>query len=237
MALPLQAFVAALALGAGSTEPQVILEVTCPSEAVKAAITIHRDELRACYERRLAQAPGLSSTSVLEWTVRSDGTITAPASSALAADFEDPELRDCVVGRIRSWAFPAPEEPVDVTLVVGFSRKGGAPATAGATGTPGPIDREALRKVVAAHAAEVQRCYDQRLAEDPKLAGKVVLRWIVNARGGAENVTVWEGTTLEDPALHQCMKARVATWRFPAPANGGTGVVTYPWVLRSSAGP
>jgi len=240
MALPLQVLVACV-LGAAPAEAQVTLDVTCPSDAVKAAITIHRDELQACYERRLAKAPDLSSTSVLEWTVRADGTITAPTASAMAAEYEDPELRDCVVGRIRSWAFPAPDEPVGVTLVAGFSRKRAAlvasPTGKMKGGVVGGLDTDAVRRAIQSHAAEIRKCYEQRLAQDPRLAGKVLLRWIIQADGSAANVIVSDGTTLEDHALHECMRARVAAWRFPRPAGGGVAVITYPWILRSSAVP
>jgi hypothetical protein len=235
MTFPLEVFVA-LALSAAPAEPQVVLEVTCASDAVKAAITVHRGELQACYERRLAKAPDLTSTSVLEWTVRADGTITAPTPSAMAAEYEDPELRDCVVARIRSWAFPPPDEPVNVTLVAGFSRKGAARAAAAGKDAPGTMDRTAVQKTVQGHAAEIGKCYQQRLEQDPKLAGKVVMRWQVQADGSVANVTVGDGTTLEDHALHECMRARIAGWRFPRPENGGVATVTYPWVLRAQVG-
>ncbi len=234
MAFPLHALVA-FVLGAAPAEPQVILEVTCASDEVKAAITIHRDELRACYERRLAKAPDLTSTSVLEWTVRGDGTITDPTPSAMAAEYEDPELRDCVVGRIRSWAFPAPEQAVNVTLVAGFSPRPGR-AGAGGPSRPGNIDRAGVEKTIQGHAREIGACYQQRLSQDPKLAGKVVMRWLVQADGAVANVQVTDGTTLEDHALHECMRARIATWRFPRPENGGVATITYPWILRAQVG-
>ncbi len=235
MAFPLQVLVAC-ALGAAPVEAQVTLDVTCPSDEVKAAIAVHRAELQACYERRLAEAPELTSTSVLEWTVRADGTITPPVPSAMAAEYEDPALRDCVVARIRSWAFPAPDEPVNVTLVAGFSRKGAAKASAASSGVSGPLPKEVVQKTIQGHAAEIQKCYQQRLEQDPKLGGKVVLRWVVQADGSVGQVAVGDGTTLEDHALHECMRARVAGWRFPRPLGGGVVIVTYPWILRAQVG-
>ncbi len=93
------------------------------------------------------------------------------------------------------------------------------------------IDKVGLRKVIQAHQKEILACYQGRLDQDPKLAGKVVMRWAITAAGGVENVEVADGTTLEDHALHECMRARLATWRFPAP--GERAVVTYPWIFRA----
>src|SRR5512142_765771 len=119
MAVALQVRVACV-LSAAPADVQVILEVDCPSDAVKDVITVHGDELRACYERRLDQPPAVSGTAVLERTVGAAGTITPPMPNPIRAKLDDPGVRDCVVERIRTWVFPTQAAPVDVTLAVGL---------------------------------------------------------------------------------------------------------------------
>jgi TonB family protein len=210
-------------------EPQVALRVTCSSPAVRAVIDGHRDELLGCYRAELAKRPRLTATSMLEWTVRADGRASPPEADEMAAETDDPALHDCVVARIAAWTFPRPSGgPVDVTLVASFSVKRGK-ATSPTASSPA---KAAIQKAIASHAAEIEQCYQARLAERPKLQGKVVLRWVVEADGQVRDVSVADATTLQDHVLLECMKARVAGWRFSARVDGGSTVITYPWVFQ-----
>jgi hypothetical protein len=101
----------------------------------------------------------------------------------------------------------------------------------------GSIDRELVRKVIQDHAAQIRYCYEQQLSVNPKLAGKVSIKWVINADGSASQAQVEAGsTTLEDPKVHECMMARIQSWQFPRPKGGGIAVITYPWILRSAGG-
>jgi hypothetical protein len=219
------------ARGGDASAPEVILRVTCPSEAVKVAVEARRGELLACFDEQVKKERAFSATSVFEWTVQADGRVANASANGMSADFEDPELRDCILARIARWTFPRPGGPIEVTLVAAFSVKPAAPP-AGAD-----VDKAALRKAIQAHAPEIGKCYQAALDRDPRLAGKVLLKWVIAAGGTAENVQVADGTTLEDHALHECMKARVASWKFPRPVGGGVATVTYPWILRPQPGP
>jgi hypothetical protein len=101
----------------------------------------------------------------------------------------------------------------------------------------GSIDKELVRKVIQEHAAQIRYCYEQQLALNPKLSGKVSIKWIINADGSAAGAQVdGASTTLQDAKVHQCMMARIVSWEFPKPKGGGMAVITYPWILRSSGG-
>lgn len=215
-------------------EPQLDLRVSCSSEAVRQVITSHRDELLACYRQQLAKRPGFSSTSIYDWTVRADGSASPPSADSVAAETEDPALGACVQGRIAAWTFPRPAGgPVEVTLTAVFNVKRGSAAAI----SPASPAKVTLQKAISAHAAEIEQCYQARLAEDPKLQGKVVLRWMVEVDGKVRDVAAADGTTLQDHALLECMKARVAGWRFPSRNDGGVTFVTYPWVFQSRTTP
>jgi hypothetical protein len=107
--------------------------------------------------------------------------------------------------------------------------------SAGETKVLGAIDPELIRKVIRDHADQVRYCYEQQLTLNPKLAGKVSIKWIINAQGRAESPSIVAGdTTLANEQVGQCIMSRIVTWEFPKPRGGGMAIVTYPWILRSS---
>jgi hypothetical protein len=101
----------------------------------------------------------------------------------------------------------------------------------------GSIDKELIRKVIQDHAAQIRYCYETQLAINPRLQGKVAIKWVINADGSASSPQVdHSATTLEDAKVHECMMSRITSWAFPKPKGGGIAVITYPWILRSSGG-
>jgi len=99
----------------------------------------------------------------------------------------------------------------------------------------GSIDKELIRKVIQEHAAQIRFCYEEQLAVNPKLAGKVSIKWVIDADGNASNASIDAGSTsLLNDKVHQCMMARIVSWQFPKPKGGGIAVITYPWILRAS---
>jgi hypothetical protein len=100
----------------------------------------------------------------------------------------------------------------------------------------GAIDPERVRKVIRDHEAQVRYCYEQQLARDPKVEGKVSIRWQIDPDGHASNATVNRAeTTLPGDEVPECIMSRVVTWEFPKPSSGGLAIVTYPWILRTTA--
>ena len=107
----------------------------------------------------------------------------------------------------------------------------------GAVAVLGAIDKELIRKVIQEHASQIRYCYEQELTRDPKLEGKVAIRWVINADGRVSSPQVDTGaTTLMNDKVHHCMMERIASWEFPKPKGGGIAVITYPWILRASGG-
>jgi len=125
------------------------------------------------------------------------------------------------------------------TGVGGLGRKGDRDVSiqTGAVAVLGAIDKELIRRVIQEHASQIRYCYEQELQRDPKLEGKVVIRWIINADGRVSNPQVDSGgTTLANDGVHRCMMDRIQSWEFPKPKGGGIAVITYPWILRASGG-
>jgi hypothetical protein len=101
----------------------------------------------------------------------------------------------------------------------------------------GSIDPELIRKVIRDHADQVRYCYEQQLTLNPKLAGKVSLKWQINADGRASATMIDPANPIDSDGMRNvagCIMKRIETWEFPKPKGGGMAIVTYPWILRSS---
>lgn len=93
----------------------------------------------------------------------------------------------------------------------------------------GPLSREVIQRVIRRHQREVRRCYEQALALEPNLHGRVLLRFTISGTGAVSAATVTEtGAGLEAAAT--CIANAARRWTFPAPA-GGIVIVTYPFML------
>ena len=58
------------------------------------------------------------------------------------------------------------------------------------------------------------------------------LSFLIGAGGRVQQARVRE-STLDDATVEACLIERVATWRFPEPAGGGTVEVNYPFLFRA----
>jgi hypothetical protein len=119
---------------------------------------------------------------------------------------------------------------------LGSKRDRDVAISTGETKVLGAIDPELIRKVIRDHADQVRYCYEQQLTLNPKLTGKVSIKWQINSDGRASNTMVIGGdaTTLPNEEVGRCIMSRIVTWEFPKPKGGGIAIVTYPWILRSS---
>ena len=97
----------------------------------------------------------------------------------------------------------------------------------------GSMDPELIRRVVRSHHDQLKYCYDNALTKNPKLTGKVSVRWIITEGGTVASSNVVNSTT-NTRELDQCIAGRVLTWIFPKPKGGGVAVVTYPFVFKQA---
>ncbi len=95
----------------------------------------------------------------------------------------------------------------------------------------GSIDRELIRRVVRSHIDQLRYCYEVQLTKNPKLSGKVAVKWVVTEQGTVSSSVVVQ-TTTGNNELDTCVAGRVLTWVFPKPKGGGVAVVTYPFVFK-----
>jgi TonB family protein len=97
----------------------------------------------------------------------------------------------------------------------------------------GSMDPELIRRVVRSHHDQLKYCYDNALTRNPKLTGKVAVRWIITEAGTVASSNVVSSST-GTPELDKCIAGRVLTWVFPKPKGGGVAVVTYPFVFKQA---
>lgn len=83
---------------------------------------------------------------------------------------------------------------------------------------------ENIRRVVRRHVAAVRACY-ARGARDA--ASPRILSFTIGADGAVIDVRIADEPAGESPVV-ACLRAEIATWRFPAPPGGGTVRVRYP---------
>jgi len=95
----------------------------------------------------------------------------------------------------------------------------------------GALDKDIIRRIVRAHINEVRYCYNQGLARDPNLKGRVSVQFTIGPSGQVPVAVVAENS-LKDNNVANCVAKAVKRWKFPKPPGGGNAVVTYPFVLE-----
>ncbi|MDP7110519.1 MAG: AgmX/PglI C-terminal domain-containing protein, partial [Myxococcota bacterium] len=80
---------------------------------------------------------------------------------------------------------------------------------------------------------QVRWCYQRELRANPKLEGKVVVKFVIDASGGVSRATV-HASSLGNPIVENCICERFMAFQFPKPKGGGMVIVTYPFYFHST---
>jgi hypothetical protein len=76
---------------------------------IKAIIVAHRDEARACYDKALADHPGIEGDLVITWTIDPKGIVTQTAVDSSRSQIVEPTVIACVSEIIKKVQFaPSP---------------------------------------------------------------------------------------------------------------------------------
>jgi TonB family protein len=95
----------------------------------------------------------------------------------------------------------------------------------------GLLSPEAIRRVVLRNLGQVNHCYEQGLATNPNIAGRVVIRFVIGGTGTVMGSNVAD-SSLPIPSVGECVANAVRRWQFPAPEGGGVVTVNYPFNLQ-----
>jgi hypothetical protein len=106
-----------------------------------------------------------------------------------------------------------------------------------ATETPrvsGYLSPEQVMRVVRANMAAVRYCYENELARQPSLRGRIVIAWRVNREGRVASPRVGS-STMGNARVEGCIVRQVRNWRFPEP-DGGEVDISFPFVFGATGG-
>lgn len=95
----------------------------------------------------------------------------------------------------------------------------------------GGLDRALIADVVERNKGQVRFCYEQELQSDPRLAGRVVVAWLIGSDGTVSNARI-QSSTLHSRNVEECILTRLRTWRFPLPEGEGNVDVNFPFLLE-----
>jgi hypothetical protein len=117
----------------------------------------------------------------------------------------------------------------------GHGRLGGAHATRapavreGSTQVNGHVAGDVVHRIVRQHFGQMRLCYENGLRNNPTLAGRVIVRFVI-ARDGTVSLVADGGSDLPDADVVSCVMRAFSGLQFPQP-DGGVVTVNYPIVF------
>jgi hypothetical protein len=99
----------------------------------------------------------------------------------------------------------------------------------GATSVNGRLPAEVIRRIVRRNFGRFRMCYEQGLARNPNLEGRVAARFVIGRDGAVSNVSNG-GSDLPDSGVVSCVLSAFYGLSFPQP-EGGIVTVVYPIML------
>jgi len=95
----------------------------------------------------------------------------------------------------------------------------------------GHVNWSDIAKVIRRELEKINYCYSEELDKNPELKGKIVIKFTIGKDGYVTRSAV-RSTTMNNPAVEQCMLDAFETFVFPKPKGGGIVVVSYPFVFK-----
>lgn len=98
--------------------------------------------------------------------------------------------------------------------------------------TVGAIDKSLIDRVVKQHLSRIKFCYERELPRNPKLAGKLNVKFTIGKDGKVSSAS-FATNTLNNATVESCVQERFLRMSFPEPKGGGFVLVRYPLVFNS----
>lgn len=89
---------------------------------------------------------------------------------------------------------------------------------------------EVIQRPVQARLHCLRRCYEEGVARNPALAGRVVIRFVIEEGTETPKLVTLDDSDLLDDAVVSCLVNEFKALRFPKP-QGGNVTVIYPLTL------
>ena len=91
----------------------------------------------------------------------------------------------------------------------------------------GGIDNAVVERSINDHMASINACFESSRADNPALAGKVLVKFNIGMDGSVANPST-RSTSLRHEATEACVNAAIAKVIFPPLERGRLAVVHYP---------
>ncbi|MCJ8277250.1 MAG: AgmX/PglI C-terminal domain-containing protein [Bdellovibrionales bacterium] len=95
----------------------------------------------------------------------------------------------------------------------------------------GGLDRDQIASVINRHIGQVIYCYEKGLQTQPRLSGRVNVRFVIGQTGRVKTAQV-ANTSLGSKKVENCIIRKLTSWKFPKPYGNVNVNVTYPFVLK-----
>ncbi len=98
-----------------------------------------------------------------------------------------------------------------------------------------PFTPESIKQVVMAYQPKIQGCYEDHISNKKKAPeGTLKTAWTITADGLVSGAKInKKGSTLKDPALHDCVVAVLSTMSFPKPPDSKPHPIEFPFNLKA----
>lgn len=97
------------------------------------------------------------------------------------------------------------------------------------------IDQDAIRATIRDHIANVRKCYDVELKNNPSLNDIVVVDFEINDKGKVTKASVnKENSKIILAKQAECLVMSLKTWTFPKAPKGQTAAISYPFVISGT---
>ena len=106
----------------------------------------------------------------------------------------------------------------------GIGRIGGDPIILGA------LDKSLIDAVIKRNMNQIRYCYQRELTKNPNLGGKIVVKFVI-AKDGTVSSATTKSSTMNSPAVQNCINGRFMRFKFPEPKGGGIVIVSYPFIF------
>jgi hypothetical protein len=114
------------------------------------------------------------------------------------------------------------------TFKAGY-KKADAPPTEGFT-TEGGLDKESVRRTLAAYRKDIRTCYERALLTKPRIKGRIVYKWQIDGEGPVTWVQL-QSQDVGSPSLPPCVQKVIQGVKFPVAPNHQPTIVIYPFVF------
>jgi hypothetical protein len=159
------------------------------------------------------------------WSSGGGKPASGPSSSEREIAVAEPEI---VEGKVNSREL-ARAQAIEQARAAGIL--GPAPERPPPPMPEGPLDEASIRRELGTHRKAIRLCYERRLSDDESLHGTTRLTFVIGPDGGVSAATA----AGFDAAVDTCLADAIKRIRFPAPADGGTMRVKYPFTFRAVA--